>query len=203
MKVTIGKYVNWVGPYQIVDWFSFLPILQRDLDSIGDWLAKTWVTKFCDWYHTKKKRKIKVKIDYWDTWGVDTTVASIVLPLLKRLKEVKHGAGYVYDEDVPENLRRKIKQDDHVTDDLWFKRYDWILEEIIWTFEQLQPEYDWEYQFHSGVCDYNFVKCEGGSEMVKGPNHTAKFDREGFMKHSDRIDNGLRLFSRYYRTFWD
>jgi hypothetical protein len=39
--------------------------------------------------------------------------------------------------------------------------------------------------------------------MVDGPNHTAKFDVEGYQAHSKRIDNGLRLFGKYYRGLWD
>jgi hypothetical protein len=39
--------------------------------------------------------------------------------------------------------------------------------------------------------------------MEKGPNDTHEWDKEGYDKHSKRIDNGLRLFGKYYRGLWD
>mgnify|MGYP003703839611 CR=1 FL=1 len=40
-------------------------------------------------------------------------------------------------------------------------------------------------------------------QMVDGPNHTYKFDSKAFKKHNDRIDNGLKLFGKYFRALWD
>ena len=39
--------------------------------------------------------------------------------------------------------------------------------------------------------------------MEHGPNHTYVCDYEGIMKVHERIDNGLRLFGKYYRNLWD
>jgi hypothetical protein len=33
--------------------------------------------------------------------------------------------------------------------------------------------------------------------------HTNGFDVEGYQKHNDRINNGTRLFGKYYRGLWD
>jgi len=30
-----------------------------------------------------------------------------------------------------------------------------------------------------------------------------ELDREGLKAHNDRIDNGLKLFGKYFRTLWD
>jgi hypothetical protein len=46
-----------------------------------------------------------VKIDRWDTWSMDSTLAQIVLPMLRQLQDTKHGAPFVDDDDVPEHLR--------------------------------------------------------------------------------------------------
>jgi hypothetical protein len=40
-------------------------------------------------------------------------------------------------------------------------------------------------------------------EYVKGPNDTSYFDIEGYQKHHNRINNGTRLFGKYYRNLWD
>jgi hypothetical protein len=39
--------------------------------------------------------------------------------------------------------------------------------------------------------------------MEHGPNHTYVCDYEGIRKVYERIDNGLRLFGKYYRNLWD
>jgi hypothetical protein len=80
-----------------------------------------------------------VKIDRWDTWSMDHTLAHIILPMLKQLDKEKHGAPYTNDEDVPEYLRSHMaqpKENEWDTDSLHFMRWDWILAEMIWAFEQ-------------------------------------------------------------------
>ena len=36
------------------------------------------------------ERTISVHIDKWDTWNVDTTLAHIIAPLLKKFKETQN-----------------------------------------------------------------------------------------------------------------
>jgi len=163
---------------------------------------------------TKKtpKRKIKIKLDRWDTWNLDSTLAMIILPALKQLKNQKHGAPNTDDEDVPKKLRSTSapkKKNDWDTDKNWFKRWDWILDEMIWAFEQYNT--DWEKQYHSGKVDFELVptketkdlpKNKQMFEMVKGKKHTHQFDKEGYQNHSAKIQNGFRLFAKYYMCLW-
>jgi hypothetical protein len=83
------------------------------------------------------------------------------------------------------------------------------MSEMIWAFEQLCDE-DHDAQFHTGEYDMKSVPCEwdenGKPTMFtfeKGPNDTSHFDIEGYQKHNERINNGLRLFGKYYRGLWD
>jgi hypothetical protein len=39
--------------------------------------------------------------------------------------------------------------------------------------------------------------------MKEGPNHTYKFDYDGYEKVAKRIENGFRLFGKYYQGLWD
>ena len=39
--------------------------------------------------------------------------------------------------------------------------------------------------------------------MVKGPNDTYVWDEEGMKEYEKRIQNGFRLFGRYYQNLWD
>ena len=112
MRVKIGPYKNWIGPYQIADMIFFWCEKHPDeklmerwdyklQDKFGDWLANdkngddSRLTKFCQWFESKRKRKIKVKIDNYDTWSMDHTLAYIIVPMLKQLHETKHGAPFV------------------------------------------------------------------------------------------------------------
>jgi hypothetical protein len=186
-------------------------------DKYTDWLVKPMqlVQKFLDIVHPKIDY---VKIDKWDTWNMDGTLSRIILPMLKQLQATKHGSPLVDDEDVPEELRSTAapaKENEWDTDGNHFKRWDWVMDELIWTFEQLHPDNDWEQQYYSGEHDTSLVKTEktypnpetGKEEatyqMVEGPKHTFKIDSEGLHKHQQRITNGLRLFGKYYQGLWD
>ena len=76
------------------------------------------------------------------------------------------------------------------------------MDEMIWAFEQ--DTNDWEEKYYSGVIDMLKQEVEGGCfRLVDGPNHTFKVDEEGIKKHHERINNGRRLFAKYYDGLWD
>jgi hypothetical protein len=237
MKVKIGNYTSWFGPYQLAEKLMFwvpkekdeygLPQTADRVHKFGEWLAygkvrpepkvgevydmwedrpQTWLYKFLSWVYSKRKQKVEVRIDRWDTWSMDHTLAHIVLPMLKQLKATKHGAPFVDDEDVPEELRSTSappKENDWDTDDNHFKRWDWVLEEMILAFESKLDD-SWEEQFETGTSDLQLKKLENGnSQMVKGPNDTREYDWEGRKAYGERIDNGFRLFGKYYQSLWD
>ena len=210
MKVFIGKYTNWTGPYQIADSLMHLGVSTDTCFKIGTWLSeKTPLSTICEWIYKQKHRKVYVKIHDYDTWNMDSTLPHIILPMLIQLNKTKHGAPFTDDDDVPTGMNLRSdeappKEQEWDTDGNHFTRWDWVLGEIIWTFTQLHPDTDWESKYHTGEHDYNFSKIdESISELVKGPNHTHVFDKDGYTAHSARIDNGLRLFGKYYRGLWD
>jgi hypothetical protein len=243
MNVKLGPYRNYFGPYQLAETLCFWakPVedeygIERKPDwvhNFGSWLAgdkldedgnnigkDSYLYRFLRWVDTKKKRKIKVRIDMWDTWGTSTNLALIILPMLKQLKETKHGSPFSDPEDVPESMRLVDHEDyeDQQCFEFYHKdeelnkqniqcdvhhRWDWILDEMIWTFEQLQPDCDWEEQYRSGEMDVKWKKCEVGYEMIRGPNDTYKVDMDGLTAHQDRIQNGLILFGKYFQGLND
>jgi hypothetical protein len=155
-------------------------------------------------YLDKCEPKISVKIHKYDTWSMDTTLAHIIVPMLKQLKATKHGSPYVDDSDVPEHLRNNSPKDKEFwngdVDDNHHVRWAWILDEMIWAFEQ-SAKGDWEAQY------YKFEDCE--------PNPDAKTfyeklgtklvweDPQGRKAHQKRMTNGFRLFGKYYQALWD
>lgn len=235
MKVYIGPYKNWFGPYQLAEKLMFWVPKEKDeygfshtaerVHLFGEWLAHgsiepdpkpgditkwgdrphTWLYKFLLWVDSKKKRKIDVRIDSWDTWSMDDTLAHIITPMLKQLKEKKHGSPYVDDVDVPEELRSTSAPpvEEHDIDENHHKRWDWVMSEMIFAFESKLDD-DWERKFESGETDLLWKKLDDGmSQMIHGPSHTRTYDEEGRKKYHDRIENGFRLFGKYYNGLWD
>lgn len=138
-------------------------------------------------YKDEDGRKEQVHIHDYDTWSMDHTLALIALPMLKQLKESKHGAPYVDYEDMPPHLQYKARQyDGRAIKDMFngwddfdhefdhqVKVWDWIMDEMIWVMDQLVNE----------------------DEVDPDVWYSKEFN--------DRMHNGLRLFGKYYRSLWD
>jgi hypothetical protein len=225
MKVYFSNYRNhWISPYTILErvlWW-------KDWDNIS--YDEPWVERWSDrlnpisvaiqWVLDKiHPRVVYVKVDRWDTWGMDHTLANIVLPMLKQLKQDKHGAPIVDDEDVPEGLGLRSteappKENEWDTDDNTFKRWDWVLDQMIFSFEKKLDD-DWDDEFWSG--EYGDMKWEKTGKTMHNPitgkteelsqlieiggNRTCNWaEREAMQK---RISNGFMLFGKYYEALWD
>lgn len=139
-----------------------------------------------------RKRNTKIKIHNYDTWGMDETLAYIVVPMLKQLKATKHGAPMTDQEDRPDHLKSDDLDPVDMTDTYHFEAWDWILDEMIWAFEQKLCE--WEAQYYG-----EWIEDE--SKTLGG--YFKNRDAEGLKAHSDRMHNGFRLFGKYYEALWD
>ena len=219
MKVVIGPYHSWIGPYQIAEALCFwVPKIKDPMDIVarkpdwvhefGRWLSEdkdggeSWLTKACQWVESKRKRQIYVRIDKYDSWSADHTIALIAVPLLKQLQLSKHGAPNVDDEDVPEglNLRSyetdKLKASEHDVDENHFKRWDWVLGEIIWALEQKVSDHG-ESQFYSKTD--SDLKSKDINELV----NNIEIDYVGLEAWQQRKSRGYKLFGKYYENLWD
>jgi hypothetical protein len=178
MKVYISNYRDhWYSPYPLVA--KVLRIDDWDDPRVEKWANRLEVVskalyKFLNFIHP---RIVYVKIDRYDTWSMDSTLRYIILPMLKQLKETSHGAPFVDDEDVPEELKSTSappKKDDWDVDENHFKRWDYVMDEMIYAF-QVDPE------------------LEDGAELGWEENK----------KMNERIQKGHLLFGKYYRNLWD
>mgnify|MGYP003634814336 CR=1 FL=1 len=77
------------------------------------------------WFGYSPQQTIKVKIDKWDTWSMDHTLAHIILPMLVQLKATNHG--------YPGSL----------TEAKWHE----IQDKMIWAFEQKCRD-NWQDDFY-------------------------------------------------------
>lgn len=201
MRVNIGPYKNWIGPYQIADKVPF--ISGESKDKLGDWLSQfKWLVNLCQKiYDWRGERKIDVRIDAYDTWSMDHTLAHIILPMFKQLKATKQGSGYVDDEDLPPEMRHDGEEWVHY-------KWDWALNEMIFAFENIVDS-SWEDKFYHGEPEYewNLISGEEGSDNAiyesKQINPDFWIDVEGIKAYNKRIDNGTRLFGKYFRSLWD
>lgn len=212
MKVNIGPYKSHLTTHRIKcnylewaygdDWFKVKPedyiwndrVVAGILDGI-DVLLKP-INKF-------RNRKIKIKYHNYDTWSLDHTLALIILPGLRQLKATNHGYGGVDYNDLPHAWLKDASGED---------QWEWIMDEMIWAFNEIANDYPGDQAFHRGELDLSWTKVniygaedpEGEyTRMDRGPNDTYCVDFEGQKKYSDRIQNGLILFGKYYRNLWD
>lgn len=177
MKVTIGSYPKW------------------------RWFDNFLFEKF----KIKKEQKMSIHIDDYDTWSMDHTLAPIILPMLKQLMATKQGAPQVDLDDVPAELRPNAEEHslymtEGVTDEKFFERWDWIMGEMIWAFEQKADD-DWEskyYKYEDIIADENselFAERVGIKLVWEDP--------AGRAAHQKRMTNGFKLFGKYYENLWD
>jgi len=178
MKVYISKYRDhWVSPYTILEKVFFWREIDYDEPKLTKWADRLrpvceGVQSFLDRIHP---RITYVKIDKWDTWSMDHTLALVILPMLKQLHADKHGAPNVDDEDVLEELKSTSappKEDVWDVDANHFKRWDYILDEMIWAFEY----------------------------KLKDPDLD---DMDVWAANAVRAKDGFRLFGKYYEALWD
>jgi hypothetical protein len=208
MRVYISNYRNhWISPYTILEKVLFW--LDWDNISYDEPWVERWANRLepmcqgwkciLDLVHPRIEH---VKIHKSDTWSMDSTLAMIVLPMLQQLHETKHGAPMVDDEDVPMALKSTsapAKENEWDTDDNHFLRWDWVLAEMIWAFEQKVSDDD-ESEF------FDHSECGDVKDFAKDPNNylgRSKVDWDGLKRHQERKANGFRLFGKYYQNLWD
>jgi hypothetical protein len=227
MKIYKSNYRNhWLSPYVILEKIFFWREIEYDepiIKKLANFLEPFSVAwkKFLDFVHPQISY---IKIDHWDTWSMDHTLADIILPMLKQLRDTKHGSPIVEDEDVPEELRLVTHEDwspqfaldldnpeEYGKDswDLTHRRWEWVLNEMIFAFEHKVDD-TWENSFSTGEHDMIHVPCEWYEDgkpklysIEKGPNDTYVCDYDGMNKVYTRMANGFRLFGKYYQGLWD
>jgi len=219
MYIKIGPYPNRMiskvyenymnDKYGYVDWPDYTPskglgpgknqpFKEAFLEKLED-ILQTIYNCTINLVLDRRVQKVKVHIDRWDTWSMDYTLAPIILPMLQQLKKEKHGAPIVDDSDVPKELHMTKKQQaafdkDGSAPDKFFKRWDWIMDEMIWAFEQKNRDH-WEEDYYGP-----YIKGEDGGILGGRFEWT---DDEGRKKHQERMSNGFRLFGKYYENLWD
>lgn len=187
MRVYIGPYITYIGPYSLADkLFWFLNEERRD--AIGVWMADGFIGNFLEWLYKKRKRNIKIHIDNYDTWNADQTLAIVILAVLKNIRKnlcSTSGFPLINDEDVPENL--KVPEGltpFEVDEELLVSRYAYVLDRMIEGFElNADTEEFWKGEPKDGDGEYAIDK---------------------FIEEQERKqEEAMRLFTKYFHKLWN
>jgi len=189
MKVKIGKYPGDVRCsifrdymtecYGYISWPLEYTLYERFLEKLEKCVQ--WVLDYTVNQLKSHKQHEYIRIDPWDTWSMDHTLAPIILPMLEQLKDTKHGAPHVDNEDVPESLwanqtEMRNYEYDGSTDIHFFARWDYVMDEMIYAFDCKANK------------DDVIMRLESQKEIEA---------------EQARISNGFRLFGKYYEALWD
>jgi len=214
MKVNIGPYTSDLVTFRNLErkyeayrakklgipFFEYEPVTKVDtaVENTVDFLERLVLPVNRFW--NSRKRKISVKVHDYDVWGADHTLALIIVPVLKKLKDEKHGSPHVDLEDVSDGICSI------------HERWAWVLDEMIWAFEQHCDE-NWESQYVYNADQLDILpstKIEGTSYYTmniskqKDPSKPPyRRDEEAIKKHRERMINGRMLFAKYYEDLWD
>lgn len=240
MKVNIGPYPDNHWNTSSINYFWYQWRYKKfDFEVESEGRLDGWdrsFEKFCSMWqvvlnHTinpiirHRRRKIEVRIDPHDTWGMDHTLGLIILPMLKQLRSTKHGSPWVDDEDVPHLAQKKKKgkksspdvrlldmdEEDQHTD--VHARWDWVLGEMIWSFEQVtdldegRAHYYVPYGDDEEVDRSFFTNSETGEKEYLLTEREARvmgrYDPDLHKAHQARVNRGLLFFGKYYQALWD
>lgn len=163
--------------------------------------------------------RLAVRVDKFDTWSLDNTLAHIILPALLQLKASQAGIPSDLSSDIAEQMDGQlvfdfIHDDKDEVFDKRIKEWDHIMNKMIWSFQQIvkgdwddkyhhrEPEFKWTDSEHT-VVDPVTGKTEHLREMKDMNPGGHWFDRSGYNLHHERIQEGLDLFGRYYMNLWD
>jgi hypothetical protein len=228
MKVYFGSYSKWWHPHNIMLPFKKIlnisdeeyygKILEPDGNSVLERFKNTWLGRKLHKRSFASKPIKYVKIDKWDTWNMDSTLAEIILPMLKQLKDTKHGSPLVDLEDVPVELHptEEPNSTNGYIDNTHHQRWDWVINEMIFAFENKNKF--WQEQFYEGKSEFESIpiRMVDGEpveitddeepefyEMKITHSDDYHFDKEGHDAYEKRISNGFLLFGKYYQALWD
>jgi hypothetical protein len=137
-----------------------------------------------------KARTESVKIEPHDLWSLDHTLALVILPALKLYRENYSGIpGSLISGEYEKSLEwgspafRKAEKKAH---DRGVRVYEKALDEMIWAFDQIVTD------------------CAALGPALPDPltpASKAKWRRQHDAYHK-RIDDGLALFAKYFRSMW-
>ena len=145
-----------------------------------------------------KYQKLRYGFEYQETWNLYQSLATWVLPRLKHLKKNKQGIPSAC-FDCEKYKTPEEQQSDGAMKDAE-KRWDGILNEIIFAFEFYEDDYKYLMACYPPDYDFGFDTDEK-SYIVWNDNRAP--DYTSYDAAEKRAKEGLKLFAEYYANLWD
>ena len=194
MKVYLGKYVYPITTYDIASKIIFWENdeYRKKLNSILKFgltynqnsknKKLSILSKFLDKYNSYQKRKVFIKIDDYDVYDLEYTLSLIIEPALRKLlKDEWLGSFKVDNEDLPKDLQ--ISDDEYKLISSVYSETDKNAMEISNRLEQ-----QFKYVINKMIYAFSVI------------NNTELDEDDEYYKK--KIDEGLRLFGKYFRNLW-
>lgn len=124
----------------------------------------------------------EIRIDAHDTWSMDITLASIIAPMLRQMKERKHG--------VPSSL---IPRDHHTNQYV----FDFIDDDVRQD-EVSQGARKWEAHLDKMIWAFEMVSTGTWGSASAPDDYPGDYD--AFYKE---VHDGIKLFAEFYGSLWD
>ena len=162
MKVSIGPYKNYLSTHSLKCdylermygdyWYDLSPTQYVWLDHIVVGVLDG-INKLLIPLNKVFNRKVKVKYNNYDTWNLDHTLALIILPGLKQLKDTKQGYPDVDNSDLPTVCLKDASGEE---------QWEWVMDEMIWAF--------------SNIIDHNYDKRTERGLILFGKYYRSLWD---------------------------
>lgn len=191
MKVYLGNYVYPITTYDIASKIIFWnnneyrkklnSILKFGLSYNQNSKKLSILSKVLNKYNSYQKRKVFIKIDDYDVHNLDYTLSLIIEPALKKLLNDEWLSFKADNEDLPKELQ--ISDDEYKLISFTYLENDPRLPEIYNRLEQQS-----KYIINKMIYAFNILNSTESDKI-----------KEDYKKE---IDEGLRLFGKYFRNLW-
>lgn len=146
---------------------------------------------------SKAPRIERVEIHPWDTYSAYHTLALIIYPMLVGYRKDVDEKGVVPSDffqavDVSDKTEEEAKA---LHDKMYaeaLEKWLFVLDKMIWAFNEIRNDYEGEEAFFS----IDETKAEDDLQ------NRYDLDQNGLNDYYEKIDEGLHLFARHYRSLW-
>ena len=145
----------------------------------------------------KKPRIENVQVHPWDTYSAYHTLALVIYPVLTAYKTDILEKGAVPAEFLETvDVSDMTEEEAQTTHERIYSeaegKWEAVLDKIIWSFNEIKDDYAGEEEFFAVNEDADEKDIEARYDI----------DNDGLNDYYEKIDSGLALFGRYYRSLW-
>lgn len=129
----------------------------------------------------------KIEFDRSDCLSLDQTLAEIIVSGLTEFRKKINGFPAMDVEDIPDGMDEE-------------KAWEYSVDEMIWAFGNC--EIGWHERYETGSHEHVVEELPDGSKSISFKPGDYKVDIVARDAHMARMDNGRRLFAKYFHSIW-